>query len=470
MNPQLLDYVTKCREAGIADGQIRQELSKAGWQIADIEEGLKTKGSGKIPPAVPAVKGQKPKTSSLAKTIEIIVLILLLLGTAAFGFYTFDKQLGWGILSGRGGVQNQQAEQNLAEQAVAEKTEVSEAVNPEINEAVKKIIKCTLRTDPDNYEEIKCLADIFKKDYGEDLCARFKEDIISENNLEGACYAGLAAAKGDEGLCSEKGGDFSYVCDVLIAGAKNEVTPEQHLSKCLFDVKCYASIFSEKGYSETACDKVTKKEDCYTGAAVNKKDESICSKIKDVSEKSICYSYVAEAKGDEKLCVEAAKIYKGFVIDSCYEEVAITKKDPAACEKLSNADDKGYCYVMLAAIEQDQSFCLKTEGENKDMCYVGAAIVKEDEKLCGESGSSEPLCQTMLALAKLDETLCAGAGSQMDNCYLYLARLKAEEKICENSGVEKDACYSSLAAIKKDKSFCAKAGALQVECEKGFGE
>jgi hypothetical protein len=62
MNSQLLDYITRCRVSGMTDDQIRQELVKAGWQTAEIEEGFM--GAGSAPLAVPSVEDQKPKVSS----------------------------------------------------------------------------------------------------------------------------------------------------------------------------------------------------------------------------------------------------------------------------------------------------------------------------------------------------------------------------------------------------------------------
>lgn len=447
MSQNLLDYIKKSKDGAMTEDQIRQELLKAGWQIAEIEEGLKTGGAASpVAPAVPVVEDKNTKISSPVKMILIVVLALLLIGGSVFGFYALDKQMGWGVLN-----QNQKAveqkQQVQEDVGVVENSEKGKAISEE--EALKQLIKCKktfLIYNPyaNTTDLVLCHAKVFEQGYegGKDLCSRLE----NLNDLgSGFCYAGMAVAKNDENICKEKSGDpyTSSICEAIIAAKNNKGTPKDQLSACE-DPGCFSYIFKEKGFDGSLCSEMETPDiqsTCYYGLALAKLDETLCSKVdlKNIyssSEdgfKSLCYYTVAAAKKDASLCDKAVDQKLFADNESCYAAVAVSTNNSDLCEKVSGSSSL-FCFISVAAGSEDESLCAKAPQSN---CYSLVAQTKEDESLCKEDG----LCYEDLAVLKLDENLCEKAGYNARSCYSLLEELKDDKNLCEKSGTSKDNCY-----------------------------
>ena len=86
-------------------------------------------------------------------------------------------------------------------------------------------------------------------------------------------------------------------------------------------------------------------DDQYRYDAVDKKDASICDKIKDSWYKDICYGTVAQYKKDASIC---DKVQDPYTRDGCYKDVGILTRDPSICAKIQ--DNRGYQYHECYAV------------------------------------------------------------------------------------------------------------------------
>lgn len=436
MNKELAEYIKSARAAAMTDAQIRHELLKVGWQVADIEDEL-----GTIDAKI------KKSMNPALKTIIYLLFIILLMGSAAAGFYTLDRWLGWGIIKWNiSGQQEQQQSEDILQALQAQMAEMDK-----VNEDMKKIFECRLdkgSIGKNTTEEIICYSAVLAG-ASQDLCGRMDAGMSSGQGFsqKEACWAAEAIAKNDNKLCSEKGGRFSTICNAIISAAGGEGLPEEQLLRCETEKDCYEWIISEKGYDESVCAKIVTnlnaKDICYSGAAKTKKDQSVCLNIKDGARRGDCYAIVAAAKGDEALCAEAVKQNKNYNIDNCYASVAASKADLLVCGKIKNSNSKDNCYSSIAAINRDESICSQEASDlKKDACYSLLAAVKKDEAVCEEIKTAKGVCYEELALAKMDESLCIKSG--LDICYLYLAELKAKKGLCDKAGSMKTSCYEKV--------------------------
>lgn len=66
-----------------------------------------------------------------------------------------------------------------------------------------------------------------------------------------------------------------------------------------------------------------------------------------------------------------------------YSKTAIEKKDLSICDKIRDQDYReSYCYSLVAAAKEDPSICDKIQSQwNKDNCYTRVAKAKGDANL-----------------------------------------------------------------------------------------
>ena len=304
-------------------------------------------------------------------------------------------------------------------------------------------------------EKTKCFTDIFKEGVSEKLCERFYYNQDKED-----CYLGAAIAKRNKELCREKSGVSGSVCESLVIAETEEGTPKEQLANCKNNFNCYSYIFREKQYNEALCGEIEQSDSCYYGAVIAKKDPALCDKIKNKNEKERCYLYIATIQKNESFCEKVSGMYG----DICYSEVARAKKDTTLCEKIKSLDNlsmlekkKEMCYGLVAIAKGDESLCGNIKIKPvKDDCYASIAIAKRDEKLCEKGGYKKDTCYRDIALIKLDQKLCEKAGGSKDICYFQIAKLKADEKLCEETGGKKNTCYLDIAIYKGDSTICEK--------------
>lgn len=134
-NQQALDYIKQAKAAGMDDMQIKQELLKAGWQQLDIDEAFKSFAGAQILSenisASKSINYVAPKKLPIFKLLFYSVLVILFVSLVGFGFWYFDKQQSWGVLTPKQIVQNQQPQNQVQENQSPAETPESENAQPE---------------------------------------------------------------------------------------------------------------------------------------------------------------------------------------------------------------------------------------------------------------------------------------------------------------------------------------------------
>jgi len=133
-------------------------------------------------------------------------------------------------------------------------------------------------------------------------------------SLEEACIMGLAAKNKDSALCLKVGRETRPRCYAMVANAKGDI-----------------GVCQEAG---------TYKDRCYNEYATNYQDASACDKIGDVSMKDSCYSNMVNTLGDPTLCNKVVSVGQK---DSCYWNIAMRLRDVSYCNKITSADQKQNC-------------------------------------------------------------------------------------------------------------------------------
>jgi hypothetical protein len=86
MNQQLDNYIKQAKRAKMTDGQIKQDLSKAGWPEKDVEQALSA--------------GGKKSKSSAWLIVLVIIIVLAAAGYAAWWYNLLPDYVwpsNWGI-------------------------------------------------------------------------------------------------------------------------------------------------------------------------------------------------------------------------------------------------------------------------------------------------------------------------------------------------------------------------------------
>ena len=139
-----------------------------------------------------------------------------------------------------------------------------------------------------------------------------------QGSLEDICIIGLAGKLKDTSLCKKLTKDQRMTCYVLVGSVKKDP-----------DV-CLEAEFQE--------------DECYYKYATEKKDASVCEKVKEASYKSNCYQSVANYTGDPALCDKITMINSK---DYCYRDMANKFQDITYCNKVTTANLKQECLQNL---------------------------------------------------------------------------------------------------------------------------
>jgi hypothetical protein len=126
-----------------------------------------------------------------------------------------------------------------------------------------------------------------------------------------------------------------------------------------------------------------------------------CNDLRSTLEKRNCYFELAIKEGHE-LCDEL----KGDV-GSCYEALAIAKKDYTICALGKYSDEnKDACMFSYVFSTSDYSVCNEVSSTDiKDGCYQVAATRTEDSSWCNkiEETSEKELCESFVNVLKIQE-------------------------------------------------------------------
>ncbi len=246
--------------------------------------------------------------------------------------------------------------------------------------------------------------------------------------------------------------------------------------------QCYNKL-GQINKSVADCDKIGffgYKNYCYEGVAIGTQDNKVCDKINNPSQPKAdidsCYEKVAIFSGDLKECDKLKNPDRWqYAWEYCYAGIAATKKDITICQQLTS--EKPYCIVGVAVAKQDIALCGQAhfgsnydEYEKASSCYEPIAVAKKDKSVCDnlKQGASRDSCYSKVAVAKGDASDCEKLPNTppgnskydpaRDYCFYGLATKTTNDSLCEkiSPGTEKDACYQSIGQKKLDIAICDK--------------
>lgn len=246
------------------------------------------------------------------------------------------------------------------------------------------------------------------------------------------------------------------------------LTEEEWFAKCtdattivLFheQINCYRDFLND-GYSEKSCEKTGEKNKdfCYLGAAIAKRDETICGMSKPLE--SLCNILLSIIKGGLS---EEENIVRCEGFPTCYEYIFAEKGyNGEICEKVKE-EEKENCYVGAAAVKKDENLCDKVSGfytgggdivlSKRDLCFLRLAELTKNPQLCSKSGSNYFWCIESVAIAKKDYRVCD---------------LTKEISILGRPDLEKWRCYAKVAEKTKNLNICnlIKYADVKIDCYK----
>lgn len=197
-------------------------------------------------------------------------------------------------------------------------------------------------------------------------------------------------------------------------------------------VKAYSDVSECEKLSESS-DGYRKMNECYNAIAKSQLEPSTCEKIQksEIYLLSLCYRNFAEVKGDESIC---ELVQNDEENNKCHNNLAIAKRNPLLCEKMTIAGQKELC---IAVAKQDESSCKNLDDALRNQCYGDIAVIKQSPSLCElvQSVGQKAYCRSMIAAAKRDESLCENiidhneqtGKSWRDFCYSEIAKAKGGE-------------------------------------------
>ena len=118
----------------------------------------------------------------------------------------------------------------------------------------------------------------------------------------------------------------------------------------------YFAIFTPCEFGKTKAEM----HECYTNLAIEKRDPSICQRIKMNLSRDECINKVAVSTYDSSLC---EMIGDNLSRDECINKVAVSTYDSSLCEMIGDNWKKKNCYKDIAIKTSNRSLCEKLEDE-----------------------------------------------------------------------------------------------------------
>jgi len=132
----------------------------------------------------------------------------------------------------------------------------------------------------------------------------------------------------------------------------------------------YFTIYSKNELSSSSCEKVLDdsiRDSCYSDFALKTMNPSLCN-----SDSLGCFDNIA--KNTQTLSDCQKLMPDGIPQDVCLRVFAIKDKSFSLCEKISNQDEREFCYYQFSINTDDTSVCDKISDikiELKKDCYYG---------------------------------------------------------------------------------------------------
>jgi hypothetical protein len=221
----------------------------------------------------------------------------------------------------------------------------------------------------------------------------------------------------------------------------NKIKTSEMRKTCLAMVEKNFSICEELLYFD---------RECYEKVFVLTKNisELLCKSFSDYEPKSACYVRLAEVKKNASFCENAGGSYQ-----ECSWKLAKLLKNPDLCNQIEAECEKYQCFADASG---DISYCKKvTDAPEKMACY---AKLQKNVSACGMYSSEYgeilyvPQCLYDLAKITKDISLCWNI-TKSDVRWICLADLGATEEVCNKAETQfwKDFCLVEVLINKLNK-------------------
>jgi len=171
---------------------------------------------------------------------------------------------------------------------------------------------------------------------------------------------------------------------------------------------------------------VWQKLDCYVSLGRRINNNSICDRL---STDGLRYECLARLAQDYEACKKAT------LINYCYYDVAIIKRDSIGCKNITDGSIRNKCYALL---ERNPGYCQKiSEAVAKDDCYIQVAMLANDFSICQnvENDRWKDMCVAMVK-GDIENLDCKNDGGYCE----HLAAFSKDASVCEKLE-NGDDCY-----------------------------
>ncbi|MFH1649666.1 MAG: hypothetical protein ABIA93_03900 [Candidatus Woesearchaeota archaeon] len=191
------------------------------------------------------------------------------------------------------------------------------------------------------------------------------------------------------------------------------------------------------------------KDSCLLDNAITKLDPQECIHIQNEALQDTCYSEIGIVTNDLGVCDLTLRAQGK---DACRVQIGMALNDSSACTGLTSNYWNDACMTYFVPITDDPWFCKSTRNMGKrDTCLYEMAKAHNDTNLCSYiSLDQKGVCYVVLAAKLKNATICEDpevpdVGTQ-DLCYLNVAISTNDKSYCDriSSAYLKQECNSKL--------------------------
>jgi len=206
---------------------------------------------------------------------------------------------------------------------------------------------------------------------------------------------------------------------------------------------------------------------CMGGFAVNLNNATICDDescflaIGLTSDVELCENIAYEEKSARYIDFEEE------ARNICKLGAAVAKKDISICKKFEEESYlKYYCSINVAKQTKNKNICESLEERVAEECFFIVAIEKNDKSLCKKALERRQECEDIIVNKRAKKELNPFKCYQLEDyyeaaaCITAIATEKSDIKLCDNLeagfGQVRKECYEEVAMNNDEISFCEK--------------
>lgn len=187
-----------------------------------------------------------------------------------------------------------------------------------------------------------------------------------------------------------------------------------------------------------------------------------CAKIENIWEKNSCYTKAAVEKRNISICLREPNLsWREF----CLRGYAVGTDNESICEGLTYVNDKGdksreICFNEVAISNKKAGLCDKAGDTLRDSCLNDIAYASMNASICEfiNDHNLSDRCIKYIARYEKDPSLCTYIRSEAEQieCYVVIAVRSENLQLCQSIDDFKvrGGCVAGYASYKKDLSIC----------------